>query len=351
MRTVIKIGTNVIFDQAGNLDEKRVKNMAQNIARLYHEGNEIILVSSGAVAAGRFAAPGLSKDTHRKVLAAIGQPRLMEAYTKAFQDCSLNVGQCLISRDDLMNRESFNNLINIFDGFFSSGVVPIINENDALAPRNVYNDALAAMLGIAVQAEHVVFLTNQPGLMTGDPNQDKDVKLIPVVSRVDKEIERLCSKGTSVAGSGGMISKVKSAEQAVLAGITVHIADGRVTDIITKIFQGESVGTRFIACAEKVTSEQKRWLMVAKGYGQIVVDAGAATALKNGKSLLLPGVVAVKGSFEEGSVVEVSSNGKILAYGKINFSEKELKKLLAQRKKTDVKVKEIIHCNYMVVLK
>ena len=355
MRLVIKIGTNVLVNEQGKLLEKRFENIAEDIANLYKQGHEVALVTSGAVAAGRETAK-TEKNITRKVL-AVGQPVLMNLYDAHFKKHGLTIGQCLISRTDIANKEQYHNVVSIIKDFFGAKVVPVLNENDVFADESLNfgdNDSLAAMLAVAISADRLLLLTNQPGLMSGDP-QEKNSKLIPVVTRVDKEVERLCSKNLSLSGRGGMIRKVKAAQQAVFAGITTVIADGRENGIIKKIMDGESIGTRFIACAIEDLSEQKRWLMAAKGFGQIIVDEGAAAALRRGKSLLFPGIVASKGFFEPHSIAEIACGGEIIAYGRVNFSQKKIQDALAlKNKKQDAAAvidKEVVHRNYMIILK
>ncbi len=340
------------------MDTGKLLDIAQDVLSLKNSGHEVVLITSGAVAAGKILAPALS-SVHRKVLAAIGQPLLMKSYETSFKAVGLQTGQCLLSKSDFFSREMYNNATASLTGFFEAGVIPVVNENDVVAASSLNfgdNDSLAAMLAIAVKADVLLLLTNQPGLLSGDPHKDKDAKLISVVTRVDKEIERLCSKTMSESGRGGMISKVKAAQQAVFAGVTTFIADGRERHIIKRILEGgEIVGTRFISCAVGNLNEQKRWLMASKGFGQIIVDSGAADALRQGKSLLMPGVLAIKGFFEPGSIVEVASGGEIVSYGKINYSDKDLQAaLLLKHSGGSVKVvikKEVIHCDYMIILK
>ena len=358
MRVVIKIGTNVLIDSEGKLNQRRLEELAANINQARQEGYEVALISSGAVGMGRSVRPELGGGNKRKVLAAIGQPVLMQSYLRAFSKYGLTLGQCLLSRIDFSDHELYRNLVAILENFFQAKVIPIINENDVLAPASLNfgdNDSLAAMLAIAVKADLLMLLTDQPGLFNADPKLNRQAELISVVTRVDKEIERLCGKITSSLGQGGMISKVRAARQAVFAGITTFVADGREPAIISKILNGQLAGTRFIACASGKMSEQKRWLMAAKGFGQIVIDSGAANALRAGKSLLFPGIIVTKGLFEPGSIVEIISDGQIVSYGKSNYSDKELNAALSARKKKPTQApkleKEVVHCDYMAVLK
>lgn len=356
MRIVIKIGTNVIVGQDGQIDADRLAGIAADVKELQNQSHEIALVVSGAVACGKPSKAQTSSHHQRKVLAAIGQPILMGALSQIFQKADLIVGQCLLSRGDFAERELYGNLVSIIEEFFKGQVIPVLNENDVLAPEFLNfgdNDSLAASFAIAIKADQLLLLTNQPGLFSKDPKKEQGVKLISVVTRVDKEIERLCSKEASGSGRGGMISKVKAARAAVFAGITTFIADGRDKGIISRIIQGEPVGTRFIACDDENISAQKRWLMAAKGFGQIIVDAGAAKALRSGKSLLVPGITQIRGLFELGSIAEVVCGGDTVAYGKVNYTDKELGVALVARKKSGAvkTAKEVIHRDYMIILK
>lgn len=357
MLIVIKVGTNVLTGPDGQVSRSRIERIAGEIFDVWKKGHKIILVTSGAIGTGRARLPELAGIASKQVWAAVGQPELMQIYTKYLGAKGLMIGQCLLLRDDFTDRERYENSIRTIQGLLDAGVLPVINENDVVAMEDLTvgdNDLLAAMLAVAIKADKLILLTNQKGLYTANPDIDKGAKLIETVANVDRQFEKMFSSETSSLGRGGMLSKVRAAKHAVHAGVATYIADGRQEGIISKIIEDEKVGTKFAATNTHAMSQQQRWLMSTKGFGQVIIDDGAAKALQTGKSLLFPGVFAAKGMFEKGQIVEViSKRGQPVAYGKINYSYKNIQKAFEERKTTGKKNpldKEVIHRDYMVVL-
>ncbi len=357
MRIVVKIGTNALTKNSEKIDEAQIGSIVDQVARLARAGNDVVLVSSGAVAAGRQSLPGIVTSHRKQAWAAVGQPMLMQLYGKYAAEQGLSVGQCLVLRSDFTDRERYDNFVNTVEGLLEAKALPIINENDVVSMADLTvrdNDLLAAMVAVAVDAEKLILLTNQKALYTANPDTEPDARPIAEISNVDEELERLYTNGASTLGRGGMVSKVRAAKHAVHAGIEVYIADGRESDVLERVLAPDHAGTRFAVRGKKPMSAQKRWLVAAKSFGQIVIDDGAVSALRNNKSLLFPGVLGVKGLFDKAEVVEVlSKNGAAVAYGRVNYDSDEIVKALSVKKSSDGKAtlaKEVIHRDYMIIL-
>jgi len=358
MRLVIKIGTQVISGKEGLILD-RIKKIANEVVRLLKLGHEVILVSSGAVGSGMPKFPNLEIPSKKRIWAAIGQPIMMNTYAKEFAHFGLNVGQVLILRDDFTNRESFTNMVSVIDSLIASKVLPILNENDVMKTEDLTlgdNDILSAMVAVALSAHKLLILTTEDGLYDENPNKNPDAKLIEKVLDIDFEIERLCSKEKTDLGSGGMLSKVRAAKHATNSGIEVLFGNGMKEGIILSSIKKDFRGTKFPTRAKSPVGETKRWMMSAKGVGLVTIDDGAVRALESGKSLLLPGIVSVKGNFEKKEIIEIVSKwGQAVAYGKVNYSASEINKAFLAKKQSKEKgqktlEREIIHRDYMVIL-
>lgn len=358
MQIVVKVGTNVLTDETGKISNDRIEQIASGIFSMHRQDHQVILVSSGAIATGKSKLPQLEGEVKKQIWAAIGQPALMEIYAKHFAKLALSIGQCLLLRSDFTDRERYDNSLRTIKGLLEADVVPIINENDVVAMEDLTvgdNDLLSAMLAVALGADKLILLTNQTGIYTANPDTDPSATLIKTVNNVDRQFEKMFNRETSSLGRGGVLSKVRAAKHAVSGGVETIIADGRQAGILSSILTGGFIGTKFLARPVSAT-DQQRWIMAAKGFGEIVVDDGAAKALGSGKSLLFPGIVGTKGIFEKGQIVEViSRHGETVAYGKINYGFKDLQKALAKRKgdgrDESAFEKEIMHRDYMVRLK
>ena len=352
---VIKVGTNVLANDSYEIRDEKISAMIDQIGRLMKAGHKVVLVSSGAVGSGRARLTDLRMAHKKQIWAAVGQPMLMERYNHFGRAKKLATAQCLVLRHDFSERERYDNFVLTLSGLLQAGALPIINENDVMATEDLTvgdNDLLSAMVAVAIGADKLILLTNQRGLFTSNPDKDSSAELIETVKNVDFELEKLCSKEISEGGRGGMLSKVRAAKHAVNAGIEAHILDGREPDAIDKLLSGDKIGTRFPAKPVAYVSGQKRWLLSAKGFGQIIIDDGAAKALGQNKSLLFPGIIGVRGMFDPKEVVEVvGRRGDAVAYGKVNFGSEALKNLLIEKNRGKKKVKldkEIIHCDYLV---
>ena len=360
MRIVIKIGTNVLTGNSRVPQKAEIKRLVGEIFALRAKGHQVILVSSGAVGTGQQILPKLISPDDKQIWAAIGQPILMNNYMEAAKEFGAQVGQLLILRSELTDRQRYDTLVKILDGMLKAGVLPVINGNDVISLADLLtsdNDLLAGMVAIAARADKLIILTNQQGLFTADPNLDKSAQLVREVPNVDFEFERLCSNTKSTPGRGGMLSKVRAAKHAANAGIETYIVDGREKDILLQVFQPNHPGTKILANGAVQMTEHRRWLLSAKGFGQIIVDDGAVKALRSLKSLLFPGIVAVRGVFGKGEIVEViNKTGLAVAYGRVNYGHSELTEALLSKKnqgavKTPKFEKEIIHYDHMAVMK
>src|ERR1051326_4948362 len=230
MRIVIKVGTGVLTSNSEQVQENIVKQLIADISKLFQAGHEVVLVSSGAVAAGRHLLPELSGDDKRTVWAAAGQPALMELYGKYAKDKKIVLGQCLILRVDFMERDRYNHLKQAFSSMVEAKILPVMNGNDVVSKSDLTvgdNDVLAAMVAVCIGADKLILLTDQAGLFTAHPKLDPSAELISEVKNVDRELEKLCDLSLKTPGKGGMISKVRAASRATHAGIETYIADGR----------------------------------------------------------------------------------------------------------------------------
>jgi glutamate 5-kinase len=358
MRLVIKVGTQVIAGKTG-LSKARIKQIVGEMALLSKRGHEIILVASGAVRAGMPKLPLLNSPLKKKIWASIGQPILMKSYEDAFERLNFKIGQVMILRNNFTSHEGYGNLVSLLEVFLQAKIIPVLNENDPTKTKDLTlgdNDILSAMVAVAVSADKLIILTDQDGLYSGNPSKNPDAVLIKTVSDIDFEIEKLCGKEKSSVGLGGMLSKVRATKHAVNSGTEVLICNGTKKGRLLATLGKDFYGTRFVPKIKMQMSDKKRWMMSAKGAGIMTIDDGAAKALHSGKSLLLPGVVAIKGDFKRGEIVEiVSKSGLAVAYGKVNFPAREIQIALATQRQSQEKGlrilgREVIHRNYMVLL-
>ncbi|MDP6782213.1 MAG: glutamate 5-kinase [Dehalococcoidia bacterium] len=332
-RLVVKLGTSLLTGGMERLDLTVMSSLVGQVAALHSQGREVIIVTSGAVTAGRQVLdmdPERKDTSFKQVLAAVGQSRLMNAYEQLFSWHSITVAQALLTRADLAHRASYLNARNTILALLELGVVPIINENDVVAAEELEgatfgdNDNLSAMVASLVDAELLAILTDTPGLCTADPHLDPRACLIATVEHIDERIEAL-ALGSAGSGIGGMATKVQAAKLATAAGVTVVVADGREPGVLPRLVAGDSVGTRFVPTASRVEGRH-RWLLASRTKGSLRVDDGAAHALaQDNKSLLPVGIKGVEGDFQRGEVVSIKNGrGKRIACGIVNYSAHEL---------------------------
>ena len=335
-RMVIKVGSNTLTKEDQSFDTDFISAMAAQIARLRSDGIEVLIVSSGAVAAGR-SALGLEDRPRtipqKQAAAAVGQSRLMRAYEEAFAIHGLNVAQLLLTRSDLADRTRYLNARATLETLLECGVIPVINENDTVAVEEIKfgdNDNLSALVTGLIEADLLMILTDIDGLYDADPRKSPDARLIPLVRSLTREIELAAGGSSSAVGTGGMATKLAAAKKAGKSGAATLIVNGRAPEIILKGVSGEETGTLILASRESLTS-RKQWIaFTLRPKGRITVDAGAATVLhRDGRSLLPSGIIAVEGDFERGSCVRVCGpDGVEFARGITDYSSSEAVKLI-----------------------
>ena len=334
-RIVVKLGTGVLTEGTRFLNQPQMVELTRQIASLHHQNTELIVCTSGAQAAGRALLdfPDLPATlASRQMLAAVGQSRLMLLWGRFFQIYGILVGQILLTRADTENRQRFLNARDTFNDLLSHRIVPVVNENDAVAVEEIKvgdNDNLSALVAVLTAADLLLMLTDQPGLFTADPRTDPDAQLIPEVHKFDDSLRALAGNSQSGLGIGGMSTKLQAAEIACRAGTDVVIAAGSATDVIERAVAGQQVGTRFPAQATPLEN-RKRWILAGPApSGHLLVDAGAAKALRHhGNSLLPVGITRVEGDFERGDAVFVRErNGPDLARGITRYSSDDLHRI------------------------
>jgi glutamate 5-kinase len=329
-RMVIKLGTSLLTGGSYRLDEKRMADLATQVARLHEQGAEVVIVSSGAIAAGKhkLGINGTSKNTpNKQVLASVGQSHLMNTYERLFERQNITVAQALLTKADIADRAGYLNARNTLLALMELKVVCIVNENDVVSTDEIKeakfgdNDNLSAMVANLVDADMLVMLTDIGGLYTADPRTDPKAKLVPVVNKIDAAIKRLGANTTSAAGTGGMITKIEAANLATESGVRVVIADGREPDIIIRLATGEPVGTHFLSAVNHRESRQRWMLSGLCTKGKLTIDSGAVLALKQQKrSLLTAGVQSAEGRFGRGDIVAIyDTKGTQIGCGITNY--------------------------------
>jgi glutamate 5-kinase len=340
-RIIAKFGTNLLTNGGDELDIEHMNQLVAQVAALRQAGVAVIIVSSGAVAAGR-SRLGITRNRRdipfRQVLAAVGQSQLMQAYDKLFAQHGINVAQTLLTRRDLSDRMGYLNARNTLLALLSYKVVPVVNENDAVAVEELEesrigeNDTLAALTANLVDADLLALLQTREGLFTADPSVDPAATLVQRVERIDKTVEGYAG-GSEKGGRGGMLSKLQAARLATSGGADTVIASGLEPNVLLRLERGEGLGTFFPAAADRLES-RKRWILSGlRIKGSVVVDDGAAKALRERNTSLLPaGIKEVCGDFARGDTIEVTTQaGERLATGVVNYASEELTALRGAR--------------------
>ena len=336
-RVVIKLGSGVISGADG-LETARMEAVVDQVQELRRRGLEVVLVSSGAVAAGKRDLGIIGRPRTiplKQAAAAIGQSRLMRVYKEAFRRHGQTAAQVLLTRDDLANRRRYLNARNTLMTLLEYGIVPIINENDTVVVDEIRfgdNDNLSALVTSLVEAHLLVILSDVDGLFDRDPRQGPGASIIPVVERITAEIEAAAGETGSELGTGGMATKVRAAKRAALYGVGTIIVNGRTPQILPRLFAGEEVGTYFLPARDRMAS-RKHWIaFTKKPRGKLFLDEGARHALvERGKSLLPSGVKGVEGGFERGDAVRLCDmEGREFAKGVINYTLAELLSIMGK---------------------
>ena len=366
-RIVAKFGTSLLTAGSNRLNIERMSDLVNQIAQLHDRGVEVVIVTSGAIAAGRERL-GLTKKAKgvalKQVLASVGQGRLMNIYERLFEEHNITVGQALLTKSVLVDRAGYLNTRNTLLALLEMGVIPIINENDVVAVDEIRearfgdNDNLSAMVANLIDADLLFILTDINGLYTADPNKDPSAKMIPLVEKIDEKIDSLVSGSTSGLGTGGMVTKIEAARLATASGVTVVIANGNEKDVLLKVAGGKACGTRFLPVKNKLDSRE-RWLLSGLSTrGKLTVDDGAALALKKKNcSLLAAGIIEVDGVFQRGDIVDIcDAKGRKLGSGITNYTAAEVQSIKGAQSGniTDLlgydSGSEVVHRNNLVIL-
>lgn len=363
-RLVVKIGSNILADEKEGLNTKRISAIASEIDQLKGEGYDVVIVSSGAVAAGmkKLGMKQKPKDIKLKqAAAAVGQSSLMWAYEKSFAESGAKVAQVLLTQEDFSDRKRYINSKNTLLTLLSYDVVPIVNENDTVATDEIRfgdNDNLAALVAILVEADRLIILSDVEGLYTEDPRFNPKAELVSCVEEISGSIEKLAGGTGSAVGTGGMYSKVLAAKKAVAHCIAVNIISGKKKGLITAILNDKLHGTLFKPGPCRL-SHRKGWIAYSsRTKGILVLDEGAVKALTSmGKSLLPSGITGVEGDFEVGDAVNCTDGkGRRIAKGIVNYSASDIRRIMG-RKTSEIEdllgykySDEAIHRDNLVVL-
>ncbi len=361
-RVVVKIGSALLVDQEnGTIKQRWLDSLVGDVAVLRNTGAEVIIVSSGAIALGRrtIGLPkGRLKLEQSQAAAAVGQIALAQAWSEALRKKKFVAAQVLVTLMDTEERRRYLNARATLSTLLAQGVIPVINENDTVATSEIRygdNDRLASRVASMMSADCLVLLSDIDGFYSAPPNQ-KDSKLIPVITDITPEIEAMAGKPVSGLGSGGMITKIEAAKIAVGAGCNMVIASGHAMHPLRGIMQGETCSWFLTSATPKLA--RKRWIAGAlQPVGKLIVDEGAAAALAKGKSLLAAGVTAVHGTFSRGDTVSINGpDGIELARGLVNYDATDagriagLKSAEIEKKLAGESRGEMIHRDHLVML-
>ncbi len=364
-RIVIKLGTSTLTGGTPRLSPPRILELVRQMAALHASGKDLLVVSSGAIAAGRerLNFPVLPKDIPAKqMLAAVGQPRLMALYEELFGLYGLTAAQVLLTRADLSDRRRYLNSRNTLTALLAQRVIPIVNENDTVATEEIRvgdNDNLSALAANLTEADLLVLLTDQAGLFTADPRLQPEAEMVREVTgpEIPPAVWKAAGGTETGLGTGGMLTKVQAADLARRLGATVVIARGSEPDVLLRLCQGEPIGTRFLPLGSALEGRKRYILAGGRHTGRLIVDAGAERALHQGSSLLPVGVIGVEGQFDRGDTVQVlDPNGRELARGLVNYSASDLQRIHGRRSDEIEAIlgfiygEEVIHRNNLVML-
>jgi len=365
-KMVIKIGSSSLTSKAGGLDKVSMKRFVNEVSSLIKRGMEVIMVTSGAIAAGLENLNIKKKPediTLLQAAASIGQVELMRLYSNLFLTSGLKIGQILLTHEDTTRRKQYLNIKNTIKKLISLNIVPVINENDSVAVDEIKfgdNDQLAALVAILAESDILIILTDIDGMYDKNPRIYNDAKLISYIDKINEDIEKAAGGIGSTYGIGGMESKIKAAKICSFSGIKTIIANSKRKNILNKIIAGEDVGTFFAPQTVKKVKSIKKWIAFGmKTKGGIVIDRGAEEAVLNkGKSILAVGVVKVDGKFNKGDTLKVFSlDSKLIAKGISNFSSEDIEKIKGKNRdkilsEFDTSMcSEVIHRDCLVVFK
>lgn len=363
-RVVVKVGTSLITDGREGVNKAFINKLAGEIAALCGGGREVILVTSGAIGTGMAALRCQERPRSipgKQAMAAIGQPRLMQAYAQAFGRYDLTTAQVLLTADDIQSRQRYSHARNALLEILHLGAVPVFNENDTVAVDEIKfgdNDTLSAHITNLAEADLLIVLTDVAGLYTCNPAENDRAELLSAVDCIDGRIEEMACGGAGALGTGGMATKVKAARMVTGMGEEMVIADGRQARILQRILAGENIGTAFYPRGDKLAS-RKRWIAFAlRRRGALHLDAGAAAAVRlQGKSLLPTGIRGLEGDFKQGDCVSILDHaGREFARGLVKYSAEEIDRIKGAKTREIEKIlgykatDEIVHRDDLVVL-
>lgn len=352
-RIVVKIGSSSLTSDGGGICTEKLTDHVDALAKLKQAGHEVVLISSGAVAAG-FTELGYPSRpvtiTGKQAAAAVGQGLLMQAYTEAFRRHHIVAAQLLLTRGDFSRKEQYSNAFAALSELIDRSVLPIINENDSVSIEELTfgdNDMLSALVSGLVQADTLIILTDINGLYDKNPRQDASAKKYAFLPAITDEIAAFAGSSGSKVGTGGMKSKIDAARTALSLGVSVFIGTGSGAEKLTDILEGKGDGTYIGNAPQRLLKNNKQWIALHSFVsGQVIIDQGAAAAiLQQGKSLLPAGVTSVRGSFHAGEVVEViNEKGIVIGKGQINYDAPELERIKGkQSNEIASKHYEVIH--------
>ena len=337
-RWVVKIGSSLLTDDGQGLAVDAIDAWVEQMASLQKQGCELLLVSSGAVAEG-MTRLGWSQRPHSvhdlQAAAAVGQMGLIQAYESRFQKYGLHTAQVLLTHDDLSDRQRYLNARSTLRTLLKLGVIPVVNENDTVTTDEIRfgdNDTLAALVANLVEADLLIFLTDQDGMLDADPRTNPDAALISEARAGDASLETMASGSGGALGRGGMLTKVRAAARAARSGTMTLIASGKEADILRRVAANESLGTRLYPAAMPLAA-RKQWLAGhLQTRGKLILDAGAMKVLQDAGSSLLPvGVTAVEGEFSRGDLVVCDGPDKQeVARGLVNYSAADARRIMGQ---------------------
>jgi glutamate 5-kinase len=353
-RITIKVGSNVITRIDGSLNDSRILRIVEDVAILFKQGIEVILVTSGAVAAGRSGVtPSRKTDivAAKQIWAAIGQVKLMSSYQFLFGKYGIQAGQLLATKESFMDRQHYLNMKNCISAMIDNNVLPIVNENDAISINELMftdNDELSGLIASMSDCDSLFILSNVDGVYTGAPGEE-GTELITSIDEHSEDLDQYITTGKSGFGRGGMITKCSIARKIASQGIDVFIASGMRDAIITDIINGKDVPyTHFIASKKKETGVRK-WLSHSDTFakGAVVINEGAREALLGEKatSLLMIGILRVEGFFKKGDIVRIiDKKGSYVGLGKAQFDSKKVEQNMGEKMN-----KPFIHYDYLVI--
>lgn len=352
---VFKVGTSSLTQENGSLDRIKMARLTNQLAQLHQKGYQLVLVTSGSIAAG-FRRLGFDKRpikiAEKQASAAVGQGLLIEEYTQLLMKDGIVSAQILLTQDDFADSRRYQNASQALQVLLKQGAIPIINENDTVAVEEIKvgdNDTLSAQVAALLKADLLILLTDVDGLYTGNPNKDQHAQHLPLIKEITEDLFVMAAGAGSSNGTGGMTTKLQAARIATKAGVPVFICSSKKDTALLEAVEQKNKGTLFLP-QEQVMNQKRQWLaFYARTDVRVEIDAGASQAmLEQGKSLLVAGIQSVEGHFEVGDIVAVYSQslGRTIGKGRVKLSMVDLKQAINEQSKGKV----FIHRNDWVTL-